>query len=180
MPERCAGDRFVVVMDKLQRIVEYRVLASRANRRPPELAADELGRFERLRQQLPLQVPTLDERDPYTSLGEPMPVEFAHAGGRFAVGVLRNVSAGGFAIEAPSPPPLGLSLIIHVHDRRNGLAYAFPGRVVSRVVRGTLGFSIEFEGAPSQTRIATGLSGVFRSADPAPAVPGPRKQRDSA
>ena len=148
--------------DKLQRIVEYRVLLGRANRRPPELTSDERGRFERLRQQLPLQVPTLDERDPYTSLAEPMAVEFAQAGGRFTVGVLRNVSAGGFAIEVAEPPPLGAPLILHVHDRRNGLAYAFPCRVMSRVVRGTQGFSVEFEGAPSQTRIATGLSGVIR------------------
>jgi hypothetical protein len=163
--------------DKLQRILEYRVLLCRANKRPPELTPDERGRFERLRQQMPVQVPTLDERDPYTSLAEPIAVEFAQPGGHFTVGVLRNVSAGGFAIEAAAPPPLGQALIIHVHDRPNGLAYAFPGRVMSRVVRGKCGFSIEFAGAPTQTRIATGLSGVWPSAEP---MPGGRKQRDSA
>lgn len=137
-------------------------------------------RLERLRQQLPLLVPTLDERDPYTVLSEPMPVEYAHAGARFSAGSLRNVSAGGLAIEAQQPPALGLPLQIHVHDKRNALAYAFPGRVVSRVVRGTQGFSVEFAGAPSQTRIANAskLSGVWPSTEPTPA--GERKQRDSA
>jgi len=164
--------------DKLQRIFEYRALLGRANKRPPELTPDERGRLERLRAQLPLPVPTLDDRDPYTSLSEPIAVEFARPGGRFTVGVLRNVSAGGFAIDAGDPPPLGQALMIHVHDRPNGLAYAFPGRVVSRVVRGKLGFSVEFEGAPTQTRIATGLSGVWPSAEPVPGTG--RKQRDSA
>jgi PilZ domain len=161
--------------DKLQRIFEYRTLLARAD----QLSADDRLRFDRLRQQLPLLVPTLDERDPYTVLSEPLPVEFAHAGARFSAGVLRNVSAGGLAIEAQQPPALGLPLQIHVHDKRSGLAYAFPGRVVSRVVRGTQGFSVEFAGAPSQTRLASASkpSGVWPSTEPAP---GERKQRDSA
>jgi hypothetical protein len=167
--------------EKLQRIFEYCVLSSRARQQRPALSTEERGRLERLRQQLPLPVPTLDDRDPYTTLSEPLNVEFTQPGGHFAAGVLRNVSAGGLAVEAAQPPPLSMSLLIHVHDRRNGVAYAFPGRVVSRVVRGTLGFSVEFQGVPSQTKIATQLSGVWPSTTPgAPGAPGDRKQRDSA
>jgi hypothetical protein len=151
--------------DKLQRIFEYRGLLNRAQQRSSALTPDEQQRFERLRQQLPLPVPTLDERDPYTVMPEPLGVEFAHAGGRFVVGTLRNASAGGLAVATPEPPPLGLPLLIHVHDRRNSLAYSFPSRVVSRVLRGTPGFSAEFDGLPSQTRLAAQPSGVWPAVD---------------
>lgn len=150
--------------DKLQRIFEYRALLNKAQHRKPGLSADEQQRFERLHQQLPQAAPTLDGRDSYTAITEPVAVEYAHAGGRFVAGVLRNASAGGLAIASPEPPPLGLPLLIHVHDRRNSIAYTFPCRVVSRVLRGVQGFSVEFEGVASQTRLAP--SGVWPATDP--------------
>lgn len=167
--------------DKLQRIFEYRALLGKAHQRRPGLTAEEQQRLERLHQQLPQAVPTLDERDSYTVIAEPLAVEFAHAGGRFAGGALRNASAAGLAIATPEPPPLGLPLLIHVHDRRNSIAYAFPGRVVARVLRGVTGFSVEFEGVPSQTRLAAQPSGVWRATDPAGAevdTPANRRRRE--
>src|SRR5688572_16420969 len=114
--------------DKLQRIYEYRVLLSKAQKRQPELDADEQARLERLRQQLPLSVPPLDDRDPYTLLTEPLEVEFAREG-RFVSGTLRNASGGGLAIATADPPALGQQLAIHVRDRKHAVVYAFPARV---------------------------------------------------
>jgi hypothetical protein len=165
--------------DKLQRIFEYRVLLSNAQERNLGLDPQDQTRLDRLRQQLPMTVPPLDDRDPYTILSEPMPVEFA-VGGRFHVGMLRNVSGGGLAIAtSDEAPPLGHQLTIHVQDRAHALVYSFPARVVSRVVRGTTGMSVAFDGVPMLTRLTTKSSGVW-SAQDAPTEPGPRKQRDSA
>lgn len=167
--------------DKLQRIFEYRVLLSRAQKRQPDLDAQEQLRLERLRQQLPLSVPPLDDRDPYTLLTDGLAVEFA-VEGRFQTGTLRNASGGGLAIATADPPALGQPLVIHVQDRPHGIVWSFPARVVSRVVRGVAGMSVAFEGLPNQTRIAK-TSGVWvapeidATSEPAP---GPRKQRDSA
>jgi hypothetical protein len=168
--------------DKLQRIFEYRVLLSKAQKRQPEPGGDDQLRLERLGQQLPLAVPALDDRDPYTMLGEPLPIEFALQG-RFVTGTLRNASGGGLGITTEQPPPLGQPLTIHVQDRKRGVVYSFPARVVSRVLSGVPGMSLAFEGVPIQTRIASKSSGVWSSehAD-AGETPenGPRKQRDSA
>jgi hypothetical protein len=139
--------------DKLQRIFEYRVLLSRVHKRQLELDPQDQPRFDRLRQQLPLAVPPLDDRDPYTLLAEPLAVEFA-VQGRFFMGTLHNASGGGLAIATLVPPPLGQQLTIQVQDRSHAVVYSFPGRVVSRVVRGVAGMSIAFEGIPKQTRIA--------------------------
>src|SRR5689334_19116457 len=99
--------------DKLQRLFEYRAL-----RAEPPAAHDEqaLARIEQLQRQLPQGVPALDERDPYTLLSEPLPVEFAHAG-RFRMGVVLNVAADGLAIATSDPPMLGQRISLHVHDR---------------------------------------------------------------
>jgi len=165
--------------NKLQRIFEYRVLLSRAQKRQPELDAQEQLRLERLRQQLPLSVPPLDDRDPYTLLTDSLPVEFA-VEGRFGKGTLRNASGGGLAIATVDPPALGHPLAIHVQDRPHGLVYSFPARVVSRVVRGVAGMSVSFEGVPNQTRIAK-ISGVWVAQEvDATSDSGPRKERDSA
>jgi hypothetical protein len=164
--------------DKLQRIYEYRVLLSRAEQRVPELDAHEQARLDRLRQQLPLSVPPLDERDPYTLLPEPLPVEFAVAG-RFTTGELRNASGGGLAVAtAEEPPVLGQPLIVHVQDRAHALVYAFPSLVVSRVVRGIPSISVAFDGLPVLTRLASKSSGVWLAQGEEDQ--GPRKQRDSA
>ena len=176
------GVRTEVMTEKLQRIFEYRVLLSKAQKRQPELDASERQRLERLGQQLPLSVPPVDDRDPYTMLSEPLPVEFALEG-RFVSGVLHNASGGGLAIATSQPPALGQQLVIHVRDRKHAVVYAFPGRVVSRVLRGVASMSVGFEGVPNQTRIAAKSSGVWLAQQPegdeTPAN-GPRKQRDSA
>jgi hypothetical protein len=165
--------------DKLQRIFEYRVLLSKAQKRQPELDDAQQQRLERLRQQLPLTVPPLDDRDPYTLLPDPLEVEFAQDG-RFFSASLRNASGGGLAIATDEPPALGQQLAIHVRDREHGVVYSFPARVVSRVVRGLPGMSVAFEGQPVQTRIAIKASGVWGLSQEAAAESGPRKQRDSA
>jgi hypothetical protein len=168
--------------DKLQRIFEYRVLLSKARKRQPEIDAEDQQRLERLGQQLPLPVPPLDDRDPYTMLSEPLPIEFALEG-RFLTGTLHNASGGGLAIATEQPPALGQPLTIHVQDRKRAVVYSFPARVVSRVLSGAPGMSLAFEGVPIQTRIASKSSGVWSSeqaeADDA-TESGPRKQRDSA
>jgi hypothetical protein len=127
-------------------------------------------------------VPPLDDRDPYTMLSEPLPIEFALEG-RFLTGMLRNASGGGLAIATEQPPALGQPLTIHVQDRKRAVVYSFPARVVSRVLSGVPGMSLAFEGVPIQTRIASKSSGVW-SSEQSEADDGtesrPRKQRDSA
>jgi hypothetical protein len=166
--------------DKLQRIFEYRVLLSKAQKRQPE--PDDQQRLERLGQLLPLAVPALDDRDPYTMLTEPLPIEFALEG-RFVTGTLRNASGGGLGITTAQPPALGQPLTIHVQDRKRAVVYSFPARVVSRVLSGVPGMSLAFEGVPIQTRIASKSSGVWSAEQPDvddAAESGARKQRDSA
>ena len=160
--------------DKLQRIFEYRVLLSSADKRQPVGTSQDDARLQRLRQQLPLAVPPLDERDPYTLLSEPLTVEFG-VGERFVRGTLRNASGGGLAIATEEPPALGKQLVIHVQDRKRAVVYSFPASVVSRVLRGVCGMSVAFEGTPIQTRLAASSSGVWTAAD----VPGDIKMPDA-
>jgi hypothetical protein len=177
----------VTMAEKLKRIFEYRVLLSKTQKRQPDLDPDERLRLDRLGQQLPLTAPALDDRDPYTMLGEPLPVEFALEG-RFATGSLRNASGGGLAIATAQPPALGQPLVIHVQDRKRAVVYSFPGRVVSRVLSGTPGMSVAFDGVPNQTKIAASMSsGVWSAQNAQHAQVGddarsdrPNKQRDSA
>src|SRR5690348_313444 len=150
--------------DKLQRLFEYWVLRSQ----PPGPDFEQVQqRIERLQRQLNPGVPTLDERDPYTLLTDPLPVEFAHAG-RFRVGSVVNAAADGLAVATTDPPALGQRISLHVHDRSKGAVYAFIGCVVSRVIAGTQGMSVALEGMPKQTRLATQSSGVWRAAEEAP------------
>lgn len=147
---------------KLERIFEYRMLFAKQRDLQIPLSAQEASRLERLRHELPDRVPSVDERDPYTALATPLPVQFV-AGGRFGAGLLRNASATGLAVITADPPELSQRLIVHVQDPASGVEYTFPGRVVSRVVRGVVSMGLSFEGVPSQTRLATRQSGVWRS-----------------
>jgi hypothetical protein len=148
--------------EKLERIFEFRMLFAKERDLQIPLSAQETSRLERLRHELPDRVPSVDERDPYTSLTVPLPVQFV-AGGRFGAGVLRNASAAGLAIVTVDPPELSQRLIVHVQEAAYGLEYTFPGRVVSRVVRGVVSMGVAFEGVPSQTRLAGRASGVWRA-----------------
>jgi hypothetical protein len=165
--------------DKLERLFEYWVLRSQ----PPGPDFEQVQqRIERLQRQLNPGVPTLDERDPYTLLTDPLPVEFAHAG-RFRMGAVVNAAADGLAVATTDPPALGQRISLHVHDRSKGSVYAFIGCVVSRVIAGTQGMSVALEGLPKQTRLATQSSGVWRAAEeqsssrPAPAASTPPEGR---
>lgn len=148
--------------DKLQKLFEYRTLVE-----TPGAASADAPRLERLRGQLAAGIPALDPRDLYSSLGEPVRVEIA-SGGRFRAGLIHNVGADGIAISTDDPPPLDQRVHIHVYDREGGHAYTAFGRVVARVVRGTPGISLAIEGRPTQTRLLSRTSGVFRT----PGTPG--------
>ncbi|HEX7480050.1 MAG TPA: PilZ domain-containing protein [Polyangiales bacterium] len=148
--------------EKLERVFEYRVLHSKERELQIPLSAQEASRLERLRSQLPERVPCVDDRDAFTRLTTPLPVQYV-AAGRFGAGLLRNASAAGLAIATAEPPELGQRLIVHVQEPLHGLEYTFPCRVVSRVVKGTTSMGLVFEGVPSQTRSSGSASGVWRS-----------------
>ena len=153
--------------DKLQKLFEYRTLVETPGADP--------ARLERLREQLEAGVPALDERNPFSSVGEPVRVEIA-AGGRFRAGLIHNVGTDGIAIATDDPPPLDQRVHIHVYDREGGHAYTAFGRVVARVVRGTPGISLAIEGRPTQTRLLSRTSGVFPSSATPKGTPAtPRK-----
>ncbi len=155
--------------DKLERIFEYRVLHAKERELQIPLTQSESSRLERLRHQLPSRVPSLDDRDPFTLLTTPLPVQFV-AAGRFGAGVLRNASAIGLAIATAEPPELGQRLIVHVQEPLHGLEYTFPCRVISRVLKGVTSMGLVFEGVPSHARIGGRSSGVWRS-DTVPEAP---------
>jgi hypothetical protein len=150
--------------DKLERIFEYRVLYSKQRDLQIPLTPNEESRLLRLRQQLPDRVPTLDERDSFTVLANPLPAHFV-AGGRFGSGTLRNASSLGLAIATfDEPPGLGQRLILHVQESQLGLEYTFPCRVVVRVVKGNMSMGVVFEGVPSQSKAGSRNGGaVWRS-----------------
>jgi hypothetical protein len=160
--------------DKLERIFEFRVLLAMrddgAALTPPELA-----RLARLRGQLPVAVPALDDRDPYTFLAEPIRAELVDEAGTHPVSI-RNASADGFALVVDEPPPLGYVLAVRVRDLHHATEYTFPARVVSRVLRGQRSISVAFEGAPRRTPLGTHSSGVWG----ATREPSKRRDRDSA
>lgn len=142
--------------DKLQKLFEYRMLIAGG------AGASDPARLERLREQLVPGVPALDPRDAFTSLGEPVRVEIA-SGGTFRAGLIQNVGSEGLAIATGDPPALDQRVHIHVYDREGGHAYTAFGRVVARVVRGTSGISLALEGRPTETRLLSRSSGVFRA-----------------
>jgi hypothetical protein len=150
--------------DKFERIFEYRVLLTRKQELQIPLAREEELRLERLRQQFPEEVPTLDDRDPYTSMSEPLAADVVHSG-RFETATVRNVSGGGLALAMNTPPALGQRVLVHVRDARYAFQYTMPGWVVSRVVKGHFGISVAFEGLPSRTPSTSRASGVYRAED---------------
>lgn len=155
--------------EKFERIFEYRVLAAKEHDLQIPLSVQERSRLERMRHELPAQVPSVDARDALTLLTTPLPVHFV-AAGRFGTGVLRNASATGLAVATDEPPELGQRLIVHVQETLHGVEYMFPCRVVSRVLKGVTGVGLAFEGVPSQTRLGGHASGVWR-ADATPSEP---------
>ena len=152
--------------DKLERIFEYRVLLHKRER-TPALSEAEGARLRRLRDQLAAVVPPLDDRDPYTLCSDPMLAELVDDAGLHPA-LLRNAAAEGFALSLEVPPPLGHRVAVRVRDAQHAIEYTFPARVVSRVVRGTCGISVAFEGLPSQAPLSTHASGVWQARHLAP------------
>jgi hypothetical protein len=146
--------------EKLERIFEYRVLLARAE--SSALSPTERVQLEHLAAHLPAVVPALDERDPYTLLSEPLAAELLEVDG-IAPALVRNAGACGLALSVSEPPPLGCALAVRVRDARHPIEYTFPGRVVSRVVRGLRGIGVAFEGMPLQAPLVGRGSGVWRA-----------------
>lgn len=147
--------------DTLARIFEYRVLYAKHRELQIPLSIEEEHRLAVLRRELPAHVPSVDERDVFTALSDPLPAQYV-AGGRFGSGILRNCSAIGLAIEtADDPPALGQRLIVHVQDPQQVVEYTFPCRVIARIVAGLLSMGVVFDGVPSETRSLARASGVF-------------------
>jgi hypothetical protein len=163
--------------EKLDRILEFSDLEGRLLH-GTGLSASERARLERLRESHTTQVPSLDERDPYTLLGEPLPAQVITSSS-VVTGVLRNASGAGIALSVDSPPPgLGQQAKVVARDVERGLEYAFTGIVVSRVVKGGYSMALQLEGMPSRLRIG-GRSGVYPRggvADEAPAAKAPSER----
>lgn len=145
--------------EKLDRILEYCDLQARLLH-GTGLLGGERARLERLREQLSTQVPSLDDRDPYTLLGEPMPAQVI-TGSSVVTAELRNASAAGIALATDAPPPtLSSRAKVVARDVHRGIEYVFAGVVVSRVVKGPYAMALSFEATPSRLRLG-GRSGVF-------------------
>lgn len=160
---------------KLERIFEYRVLLAKQGDLQNPLTATEQARLERLAGQLPGGVPSADDRNPYTLLSTPLPVQYI-VGGRFGNGTARNATGDGMAIVAQNLPELGQRLILHVKQPQLGTEYTFPGRVISRVVKGVTSMGVAFDGLPTQHQARGRASGVFRT-DQTPSERHVRKPR---
>jgi hypothetical protein len=145
--------------EKLDRILEFSDLESRLLH-GTGLSGGERARLERLRESHSNQVPSLDQRDPYTLLGEALPAQVI-TGSVVVTGVLRNASGAGIALSVDgAPPALGQRAKVIARDVEHGLEYAFSGVVVSRVVKGGFSMALQIEGTPSRLRLG-GRSGVF-------------------
>jgi hypothetical protein len=70
------------MFDKLDRIIEYRALKAQLTRPERTITGTDRARYMRLRDQLPAQVPALDERDSFTLLAEPLPARVYASGAR--------------------------------------------------------------------------------------------------
>lgn len=151
-----------MVADKIERIYQYRVLMATRDQHQIPLDESSRQRLERLSGQLARGVPQLDDRDPYTLLTVPLPVQFI-VGGSFGAGVVHNASADGLAIATEEAPPLGVRVLVHVKEPTHGVEYTFPCRVVARVVKGRRSMGVAFEGMPTQSRVGGRRSGVWRS-----------------
>jgi hypothetical protein len=145
--------------EKLDRILEYCDLETRLLHGTGLLGA-ERARLDRLRDQMSANVPSLDDRDPYTLLSEPLPAQVI-TGSRVITGQLRNVSAAGIALSVDAPPPnLSERARIVARDGQRGMEYVFVGVVVSRVMKGGFGMALQLESLPTMLRMG-GRSGVF-------------------
>jgi len=156
--------------EKLDRILELNDLENRFLH-GTGLSGGERTRLERLRETHSTQVPSLDQRDPYTLLGEALPAQVI-TGDVVVTGVLRNASAAGVALSVDATPPgLGQRAKVVARDVERGLEYAFSGIVVSRVVKGGFAMALQVDGTPSRLRLG-GRSGVYprgRAATESPA-----------
>jgi hypothetical protein len=145
--------------EKLDRILEYCDLESRLLH-GTGLSGSERARLERLRETLSTQVPSLDERDPYTLLSEALPAQVI-TGSAVVSGQLRNASAAGVALSVDATPPsLSLRTRVVARDVERGIEYVFAGIVVSRVVKGSYGMAVQLDTPPSKLRVG-GRSGVY-------------------
>jgi hypothetical protein len=145
--------------EKLDRILEYCDLETRFLH-GTGLLEGERARLELLRDQLSSQVPSLDERDSFTLLSEPLPAQVI-TGSSVVTAQLRNASAAGVALSTDAPPPqLSARAKVVARDVQRGLEYVFAGYVISRVVKGTYGMALQLEGIPSRLRLG-GRSGVY-------------------
>jgi hypothetical protein len=145
--------------EKLDRILEYCDLESRLLH-GTGVSSDERVRLERLRETLSTQVPSLDERDPYTLLSEALPAQVI-TGSLAVTGQLRNASAAGVALSVDAQPPsLSSRAKVVARDVERGIEYVFMGIVVSRVVKGNYGMAVQLDTIPSKLRVG-GRSGVF-------------------
>ncbi len=167
--------------EKLDRILDYCDLLSRAGSHTLTDSAD-LTRFERLKSQLVAAVPSLDERDPYTLLAEPLPAQVVFGSGPIPMSVngqLRNASASGIALSVDgSPPSLGESVKVTARDLERGVEYTFTGTVVSRVVKGGYSMAIALQGAPVKARLG-GRSGVFARGSKISEIPAAPSKRSN-
>lgn len=145
--------------EKLDRILEFCDLESRLLH-GTGLSGGERARLDRLRETLSGNVPALDERDPYTLLGDALPAQVI-TGSAVVTAQLRNASAGGVALTVDGPPPsLGQRAKVVARDVERGLEYVFAGIVVARVVKGSYGMALQLDSMPSKLRLG-GRSGVY-------------------
>jgi hypothetical protein len=145
--------------EKLDRILEYCDLVIQVGS-GAVMESAAVARLERLRGQLSAPVPSLDERDPYTLLAQPLAAEVV-VGSTVVTAELRNASATGIALAMDGlPPGLGERVTVTARDVQRGIEYAFTGTVMSRVVKGGYAMSLAFAVAPAKVRLG-GRSGVF-------------------
>lgn len=145
--------------EKLDRIVEYCDLTTRLLH-GTGLLSEERAHLERLRDQLSSQVPTLDDRDTFTVLAEPLPAEVITSSSVITAR-LRNASPAGVALAMDAPPPsLSERATVVARDADCGLEYVFAGYVVARVMKGVYGMALQLESTPTRQRVG-GRSGVF-------------------
>lgn len=152
-------------MEQLDGIYEIRMLLAREGELQIPLNDVEAARLARLERAFGRRVPSLDERDAATWLSTPIPVQFT-AQGTYGSGMVRNLSGGGMAIVTAEPSALGSRLVLRIADQSHGVEYVFPGRVISRVVKGLTAMGVAFEGVPSQARLGSRTSGVWRPEAP--------------
>ena len=147
---------------RLEWIFQYRVLLSKATELHIALTPAEHSRLERLRAQLPSDVPELDSHAD-SHLPEPLRAEYIQAG-RFHAGRVCNASGGGMAVLTAEPPDGGQHIQLHVWDPSHSVEYIFPVRVVGRISSEATGMRVVFEGLPAQRLVMTPALGSHAAA----------------